>query len=209
MRALLGFGDAREGLGENSAWRAIDQACCVGTTLDGDVDEFEFDAQSTSAPRPFAVDDSEGVVNSESCLVDCAAPHGSCMTSESADCDEADAALVLRVRQLEEALASADAEKQQLLARRDKQSAARSDKTRTARQEAGGARASAPTRSGAVAQRSNELFQSDAAPKRLLELTAAQHAAEIVEAGGLRRRLRAHRFRRWLDRTASGAAAAL
>ena len=57
------------------------------------------------------------------------------------------------------------------------------------------------------AQRSNELFQSDAAPKRLLELTAAQHAAEIVEAGGLRRRLRAHRFRRWLDRTASGAAA--
>ena len=137
MRALLGFGDAREGLGENSAWRAIDQACCVGTTLDGDVDEFEFDAQSTSAPRPFAVDDSEGVVNSESCLVDCAAPHGSCMTSESADCDEADAALVLRVRQLEEALASADAEKQQLLARRDKQSAARSDKTRTARQEAG------------------------------------------------------------------------
>ena len=56
------------------------------------------------------------------------------------------------------------------------------------------------------AQRSNELFQSDAAPKRLLELTAAQHAAEIVEAGGLRRRLRAHRFRRWLDRTASGAA---
>ena len=157
MRALLGFGDAREGLGENSAWRAIDQACCVGTTLDGDVDEFEFDAQSTSAPRPFAVDDSEGVVNSESCLVDCAAPHGSCMTSESADCDEADAALVLRVRQLEEALASADAEKQQLLARRDKQSAARSDKTRTARQEAGGASPSAPTRSGAVAQRSNEL----------------------------------------------------
>ena len=71
MRALLGFGDAREGLGENSAWRAIDQACCVGTTLDGDVDEFEFDAQSTSAPRPFAVDDSEGVALVRILLLGC------------------------------------------------------------------------------------------------------------------------------------------
>ena len=51
------------------------------------------------------------------------------------------------------------------------------------------------------ALRSNELFQQDGAPKRLLEVTAAHRAVEIAEAGGLRRRLRAQRFRKWLDRT--------
>ena len=143
MRALL-FGDAREGLGEDSAWRAIDQACCAGMTLDKDLDEFEVDAQSTSTKGPFVVDDSEVVANSDSCLVgSCSAPRASCMTGDAADSDEADAALALRVRQLEEALASADAEKQQLLAWRDKKHAAsRSDKTPGARQEAGGGRAS-------------------------------------------------------------------
>ena len=47
------------------------------------------------------------------------------------------------------------------------------------------------------ALRSNELFQQDGAPKRLLEVTAAHRAVEIAEAGGLRRRLRAQRFRKW------------
>ena len=142
MRALL-FGDAHEGLGEDSAWCAIDQACCAGMT-DKESDEFEVDAQSTSTKGPFVVDDSEAVANSDSCLVDsCSAPRGSCMTGDAADSDEADAALALRVRQLEEALASADAEKQQLLAWRDKRYAAsRSDKTPGARQHAGGGRAS-------------------------------------------------------------------